>query len=68
MTAKSEVFASNETNLTKLSSSDLKVAMNKDLDQYSYLNRHSKMGELNLGMRLTNELEKELDKKDKVVE
>ena len=43
------------------------IGMNKDLDKFNYLNRYQKNGELELNMKLTKELEAELNRKEKVV-
>ena len=43
------------------------IGMNKDQSKFNYLDRYQKNGELELNMKLTKELEAELNRKDEVV-
>ena len=43
------------------------IGMNKDQSKFNYLNRYQKNGELELNMKLTKELEEQLNRKDEVV-
>ena len=57
----------NMTGLQKWQMAVKFIGMNKEIDKFNYLNRYQKNGEIELNMKLTKELEVELNRKDEVV-